>query len=80
MLCLSRNLGQEILVWHAGECLRIVIAGLKSSAVRLDFDGPVSFEILRDNAKRQRPRDPQGRGSKPKRQPTTTPQEPDIGI
>ena len=56
MLCLNRKLQQEILVWHAGERLRIVVSGLTCSAVQLGFEGPHSFEIIRDNAKSQRAR------------------------
>ena len=57
MLCLTRKLCQEIFIWHAGERLRILVAELSSSAVQLGFEGPLSFEILRDNAKCQDPCD-----------------------
>ncbi len=53
MLCLTRKAHQEILISHAGEQLRLVIAEIKGSWVQLQFEGPISFVILRDDAKRR---------------------------
>ncbi len=64
MLILSRKPFQEILIKHAGEHLRIVVDELGNSAVRLGFEGPVSFEILRDDARRRSPCRPEERRAK----------------
>jgi sRNA-binding carbon storage regulator CsrA len=55
MLCLTRKRLQEITVWHAGECLRIVVSELGYRFVRLAFDAPPSFAIVRDDAKYRPP-------------------------
>jgi sRNA-binding carbon storage regulator CsrA len=53
MLCLTRKAFQEILISHGGERLRLIVRELKGQAVRLVFEGPESFEIIRDDAKQQ---------------------------
>lgn len=65
MLCLARKLCREIFIRHAGEKLRIVVTELSGSAVVLSFDGPLSFEIVRDNAKCQGPCDERERRGRP---------------
>jgi sRNA-binding carbon storage regulator CsrA len=60
MLCLTRKAHQEILISHAGEQLRLVIAEIKGSGVQLQFEGPTSFEIVRDDAKCRSSRDSAG--------------------
>jgi sRNA-binding carbon storage regulator CsrA len=58
MLCLSRKNLQVISIRHAGECLRIVVREIGRGSVRLAFDAPPSFEILRDDAKHRSPARP----------------------
>jgi sRNA-binding carbon storage regulator CsrA len=53
MLSLTRRFRQEILISHRGERLRLIVCELKGQSVRLGFEGPESFEILRDDAKQQ---------------------------
>jgi sRNA-binding carbon storage regulator CsrA len=53
MLVVSRKKGQEVFITHAGERLRVVLIEASDSQVRLGFEGPISFEILRDDAKRK---------------------------
>jgi sRNA-binding carbon storage regulator CsrA len=65
MLILTRKVLQEILISHSGEQLRMVVDRVSASGVRIGFEGPESFEILRDDAKRQDRRSPSRRQTKP---------------
>ena len=48
MLCLGRMHGEEIIVEHAGEKLRIIcLVAQNGQDARLGFEGPMSFVISR---------------------------------
>jgi carbon storage regulator CsrA len=50
MLVLSRMKGEEVVVEHCGEVLRITVCDFRRDArekVRLGFNAPASFKILR---------------------------------
>ena len=53
MLVKARKDGQEIFITHAGEQLKVVVIESSGAGIRLGFEGPLSFEILRDDAKRK---------------------------
>ena len=48
MLTLERKEEGKICITHAGETLDIIVTMAKNGKVKLSFDGPTSFEILRE--------------------------------
>ena len=55
MLVLSRRPGEETYSEHAGELLRVVVVDVNTDKARIGFDGPQSFRVVRDDAKRATP-------------------------
>lgn len=51
MLVLGFDVNQGATITHNGETLRVVYVELRSGRVRLGFEGPLSFDIVRDDAK-----------------------------
>ena len=47
MLVLSMKIGRRILIDHAGERIAVKVVELQSDRVRLGFEGPVSFNVVR---------------------------------
>ena len=48
MLTLERKDGEAIIIQHEGQELRINVRRAKGDKVKLDFDGPTDFVILRE--------------------------------
>ena len=48
MLTLERKEGEAILIQHEGQELRIKVRHGKGDKIKLDFDGPTDFVILRE--------------------------------
>ncbi len=48
MLVLTRKDHQVIDVWHGGELLRLIVVESRPGTVRIAFDGPHSFVVLRE--------------------------------
>jgi carbon storage regulator CsrA len=48
MLTLERKDGEAIIIQHKGEELRIKFRHARGDKVKLDFDGPTEFVILRE--------------------------------
>lgn len=47
-LVISRRLQEGAFIRHNGELLRVTIHSVVRNKIRLSFDGPTSFEVLRD--------------------------------
>lgn len=56
MLVLKRNWKDRIEIHHGGETLVVQVVETDEHFVRLGFDGPTSFHVIRDNAKDRGPR------------------------
>lgn len=48
MLTLGRKEGEKITIKHNGEKLEVIVTQAKNGRVRLSFDGPEEFQILRN--------------------------------
>ena len=48
MLTLERKEGETILIQHEGQELRIKVRHAGNDKIKLDFDGPIDFVILRE--------------------------------
>ena len=48
MLTLERKEGEIIIIQHEGQELRIRVRQAKGDKIKLDFDGPTDFVILRE--------------------------------
>ena len=48
MLTLERKEGEAILIQHEGQELRINVRHAGHGKIKLDFDGPTDFVILRE--------------------------------
>jgi sRNA-binding carbon storage regulator CsrA len=51
MLVLHRKIDGVIEIRHNGETLRVVVCQFDARGVRLGFEGPRSFSVVRDDAK-----------------------------
>lgn len=50
MLVLHRNIGGAINIMHGDEVMTIRVCGVDGRQVKLSFDAPLSFDIIRDDA------------------------------
>lgn len=48
MLTLERKAGEKIVITHGNETLELTVTILSKGKVKLNFDGPETFEIWRD--------------------------------
>ena len=48
MLTLERKDGEAIIIQHEGQELRIQVRHAKGDKIKIDFDGPEDFLILRE--------------------------------
>ena len=48
MLTLERKEGEAIIIQHEGQELRVSVRHAKGDKIKLDFDGPTDFVILRE--------------------------------
>ena len=48
MLTLERKDGEAILIQHEGQELRIKVRQARGEKIKMDFDGPEEFVILRE--------------------------------
>ena len=55
MLALTRKDCQAVEVWHGGELLRVIVVESRPGSVRMAFDGPESFVILREGVSKGTP-------------------------
>ena len=53
MLTLERKEGEAILIQYEGQELRINVRQAGHGKIKLDFDGPTDFVIMRDELKEQ---------------------------
>ncbi len=51
MLTLERKEGESILIQHEGQELRIKVRQGNGGKIKVDFDGPTDFVILREELK-----------------------------
>ena len=51
MLTLERKVGEAVSITHKGETINVIITGIKYGNVKVSFDGPLSFAVVRDDAK-----------------------------
>lgn len=49
MLTLARKEGESIFITHGDEELEVIITSIEGSRMKISFEGPLSFEIKRDN-------------------------------
>ena len=48
MLTLERREGEAIIIQHEGQELRIKVRQARGEKIKMDFDGPEDFVILRE--------------------------------
>ena len=65
MLALTRKNQQAVEVWHGGELLRLIVVESRSGSVKVAFDGPRSFVVLREGMPRDTPPGDRGEETTP---------------
>ena len=50
MLTLERKIGEEISITHGDETIDIIVTDIRRGHIKLSFDGPLTFQVLRDDA------------------------------
>ena len=54
MLTLERKTGEAVSITHKGETLDVIVSDIRGGSIKLSFDGPLSFAVIRDDAKEVR--------------------------
>ena len=52
MLAITRRSKEAIVITHHGERLRVMVTQITNNRMRFLFDGPMSFDIMREEAKK----------------------------
>lgn len=50
MLTITRKIGDQVTITHGDETIDIIVTDIRQGQIRLSFDGPLTFQVARDDA------------------------------